>query len=42
MREAIREIVADLPHAVLSAAGMLVFLGCVMAVLIVLATPVPA
>lgn len=42
MREALREIVADLPEAVLTAACMAVFIACVLAVLIVVATPMPA
>lgn len=42
MREAIREIVADLPEAVLTAACMVVFVSCVIGLLIVAATTVPA
>lgn len=42
MREAIREIVNDLPQAILTAFGIAVFLGCVIGLLIVAATPVPA
>lgn len=41
MRSAIREIVADLPHAVLTAAGLALFMYCVIGILIVLATPIP-
>lgn len=42
MREAIREIVADLPEAVLTAFCVVVFNVCLIAILIIVATPVPA
>lgn len=41
MRSAIREIVADLPHAILTATGMVIFMYCLIGILIVLATPIP-
>jgi hypothetical protein len=42
MREAIREIVADLPDALLTAAAIAAFLSVVIGALIILAPPVPA
>jgi hypothetical protein len=42
MREAIREIVTDLPEAVLTAFCVVVFDACVIGILIIMATPVPA
>ena len=41
MREAVREILGDLPQAILTAAGVMIFLACVIGVLIVAATPIP-
>lgn len=41
MREAIREIVADLPEAVVTAACVMIFLAGVIGLLIVIATPIP-
>lgn len=41
MREIIREIVADLPEAVLTAAGVMIFMAGVIAVLLVVAIPIP-
>jgi hypothetical protein len=42
MREAIREIVADLPDAILTAAAIAAFEAVAIGILIILATPVPA
>jgi len=41
MREAIREIIGDLPQAIITAAGVMVFLGCVLGIIIIIATPIP-
>lgn len=41
MRSALRELVADLPEAIITATGMAVFMSCVIGILIVLATPIP-
>lgn len=41
MRSAIREIVDDLPNAIITATAMTVFMACVIGLYIVWVTPIP-